>query len=177
MTSQPRPALIATRIPAPYPCQVVWDEASQTISATVERQPTASASLAQHIERTLFEMDTERRLVLGDLDILLEGENRFNALDMRIGPRASWRQRPAPAYLSMDGPADIAFDAEFDANGIAVVEATVGAFFDAATGTLCLQIKDASSAVRHLRLADKLSFGVDDDGRLTEILLGVDGLI
>jgi len=115
--------------------------------------------------------------VLGDLDILLDGENRFNALDMRIGPRASWRQRPAPAPLNMNRPADIAFNAEFDANGIAVVEATVGAFFDAATGTLCFQIKDAGSAVRHLRLANKLSFGVDDDGRLTEILLGVDGLI
>jgi hypothetical protein len=153
---------------------VVWDEASQTISATVERQPTAPPSLAQHIERTLFEMDAERRLVLGDLDILLDRENRFNALHIRIGPRASWPQQPIASPLSNDGPADVAFDVDFDTNGIAVVEATVATCFDAATGTLCFRIKD-TRAVRHLRLADKLSFGVDGDERLAEICLAWTG--
>lgn len=172
MTSPLRPALIATPIPALHACHVIWDEESQTISATVERQATAPPNLARHIERTLFEIDADRRLVLGDLDILLDAEGRFNALEMRIGPRASWQQRPIPASLSIDGPADVAFDGDFDTNGIAVVQATVVPFFDAATGTLCLQIKEAR-AVRHLQLADTLRFGVDGDGRLTEILLGM----
>lgn len=175
MTSQLRPALIATPIPALYACRVIWDEESKTISAKVDRQATAPHNLARHIERTLFEIDADRRLMLGDLDILLDGESRFNALEIRIGPRASWQQRPIPAPLSIDNPADIAFDVDFDTNGIAVVETSVGTFFDAATGTLCFQIKGAS-AERHLQLADKLCFGVDGDGRLTEILLGVDSL-
>ena len=136
---------------------------------------TAPPNLARHIERTLFEIDADRRLVLGDLDILLDGESHFNALEMRIGPRASWQQRPISAPLSIDGPADVAFDVDFDTNGIAVVEATVVTFCDAATGTLCFHIKDGT-AVRHLQLADTLRFGVDGDGRLTEIWLGVDSL-
>jgi hypothetical protein len=175
MTSQLRPALIASPIPALYACHVIWDEESQTISATVKRQTTAPPNLARHIERTLFEIDADRRLVLGDLDILLDGNGHFNALEMRIGPQASWQRRPTPTPLSIDGPSDVAFDVDFDTNGIAVVEISVVNFFDAATGTLCFQIKGAS-AVRHLQLADKLSFGVDGDGRLTEILLGVNSL-
>jgi hypothetical protein len=175
MSTLHAPTLIATPIPALYACHVIWDEESQTISATVERQTTAPPNLARHIERTLFEIDADRRLVLGDLDILLDGEGHLNALEMRIGPQASWQQRPTPTPLSIDGPSDVAFDVDFDTNGIAVVETSVGTFFDAATGTLCFQIKGAST-VRHLQLADKLCFGVDGDGRLTEILLGMNSL-
>jgi hypothetical protein len=72
MTLQHPPALIATSLPLAPRCLVSWDQESQVISASILREPPQAHGLAQRLDEALSQTELERRVVVGDLDLLLD---------------------------------------------------------------------------------------------------------
>lgn len=164
MTRQHLPMLIATPMGQTPRCLVSWDQDSHVVSARVLREPAEPADLAGHINSALIQAEPERRLMAGDLDLLLDRQGLLTSLEIRVGPRASWHALALPSIVNAQGPVDIAFDTVFDDNGIAVVEASVMVWFDTATSEFAFRI-EGSTSTNYLRQSDNIYVGTDAHGR------------
>lgn len=168
MTLQHPPKLIVTPIDVALRGHVSWDKESLVVSASVVREATAPANLAGHIDSTLIQAEAEHRLMVGDLDLLLDRQGRFTSLEIRVGRSASWHAVRLPPMVNVQGPVDIAFDTVFDDNGIAVLETNVTVSFDSVTSEFGFRIQGTAST-NYFKLSDDIHFGTDGHGRLTEI--------
>jgi hypothetical protein len=171
MTRQHLPMLIATPMGRAPRCLVSWDQDSHVVSARVLREPAEPANLAGHINSALIQAEPERRLMVGDLDLLLDRQGLLTSLEIRVGPRASWHALALPSIVNAQGPVDIAFDTVFDDNGVAVVETNVMVAFDSVASEFALRIEGMAST-NYFQLSNEVQFGTDIHGRLTEIRIG-----
>ncbi|RRS03717.1 hypothetical protein EIP75_14100 [Aquabacterium soli] len=160
--------LIATPMGQTPRCLVSWDQDSHVVSARVLREPVEPANLAGHINSALIQAQPERRLMVGDLDLLLDRQGLLTSLEIRVGPRASWHALALPSIVNAQGPVDIAFDTLFDNNGIAVLETNVMVAFVSVASEFSFRI-DGPASTRYLRLADNIYFGTNASGRLSEV--------
>lgn len=168
MTRQHLPILTATPIGQTPRCLVSWDQDSHVVSARVLREPVEPANLAGQINSALIQAEPERRLMVGDLDLLLDRQGLLTSLEIRVGPRASWHALALPCIVNAQEPVDIVFDTVFDDNGVAVVEANVTVAFDSVASEFALRI-GGSASTRYLKLSDNIHFGTNTSGRLSEV--------
>ncbi len=171
MTLQHPPTLIATPVPQGPRCLVSWDLESQVISASITRKAAQAHNLAGLLDSSLCQSESERRLVVGDLELLQDKQGLFESLEIRVGPSASWRKLTLPPILNAQGPVDVAFETVFDDNGSAVLDIHLVTVFDSDTSEFSFCLEGSASA-HYLKQSDNIHFGMDAQGRLAEVRLG-----
>ena len=150
-----------------------WDGDSSTLRITFaypERPPPETTDVQRRIEHDVGIEAPTYRVVLGDLDLLLEDSRRWAALDVRTNP-ASWLRAPLPA--PSDDPDEIwaEFGVEFDANRIASLDLAADVLWDRAGRRLAFRFDPGEGGVRWCAVADRVLLGLDADGRLCELRL------
>lgn len=149
-----------------------WDRESSTLTCTVApaAEPAADASLRARVDAALHVEEAAHRVVIGEVDVLLDAADRPASIEVYTSP-AQWKRVAAAA----EGPAEAAevtLAADWDANGIASVEADVTIEHDAAGGTVTLRC--GGEVTRWLAAAEGLLVGVGEDEGLVALRCRLD---
>ena len=151
---------------------MAWDPESFVLSAVISSDVTRfePSTLADQINRNLGIGPEERRLVIGDLDILLDSKGRMRTFEIRSNP-ARWTQRHLPA-LPASEPVSAEISASYDENWIARLSLPVQITVDGDT----LSLSFGSEAEHWGAIASNAAVGVDQDGQLCEFRFTGTGL-
>jgi len=116
-----------------------------------------------------FEMERAERIVIGKMELALDRSRAFAGFELRTNPE-TWQQtslRDLPESLDS---ARAELQADFDANGIASLDATVDIVLDTGAGQLSF-VFDDYVAGKWALVSDRLAVGVTLDDRFAEIRL------
>jgi hypothetical protein len=137
-----------------------WDRESSTFSCAIAPATEAAAdgSLRAKVDAALHVEAPARRVVIGEVDVLLDAAGRPASIELYTSP-AQWRPVTAGATGAVEA-AEVTLEASWDANGIASVEAEVAVEHDAAGGTVTLRF--GGEAKRWVAAAEGVLFGVGE---------------
>ena len=144
-----------------------WDRESSTFSCAIAPATEAAAdgSLRARVDAALHVEAPARRVVIGEVDVLLDAADRPASIEVYTNP-AQWKRVAAGAVGTVEA-AEVTLAADWDANGIASVEADVVIEHDAAGGTVTLRF--GGDAKRWVGGAEGVLFGVGEDDALVAV--------
>jgi hypothetical protein len=132
------------------------------------------SNLREDIDRQLGIRAPERRIVLGDLDVLLDPSGHIKAMEIRTNPRY-WQRASLPPLSGAASPVHAQLRAAYDANGVASFPDEVEIALDPKTHTVRCRFK-ARDVSQWGALTDNIIVGVDADGRWSELRVADDAL-
>jgi hypothetical protein len=126
-------------------------------------------SLADQINAQLGILAPHGRIVIGDLDVLVDAESRLTSMEIRTNPQ-TWKAEAIEAPQATLAPASMRFLSAFDENQIARHDLTVQISQDQARKVVRFNLgRDAPS--KWGRLASDVVVGLTVDGYLTQVQL------
>lgn len=147
-----------------------WDPESgvlETVFAYPQRPTASSSSLRDRIDQTVGIPLQRRRVVLGEVDVLLEERDRLESIQLRTQP-AEWEQVSLARLPPGASEVWIEFRVDYDQNQIASLDLPVRILWDKDSSQVAFRFP-CESLVRHvLALADTVAVGLDDDFALCE---------
>jgi hypothetical protein len=150
-----------------------WDAESSLLCCDFDypgaRRP--ATTLRDHIDDGLGLGAELRRIVLGELDLVIQAPHRASSLELYTNPDR-WCRRQATA-LPPDRPPIMAdFAVTYDVNGIASFELPLEFLRDDTGRQLTLRLITAPAPeLRWFELADTVAAGLDPRDRLVELRL------
>ena len=150
---------------------VDWDETSSVLSMTLhyfDSVPKPS-SLADAINQRLRIDDDSCRLVVGDLEILPDRNQRPATLTIRTNPQRWLRRSLIPMPESLD-PVFARILADYDDNNIASYDVPTSIGHDAAKRQVSISFGDYRTS-KWASLAEGLAIGLTHDDLLSELRL------
>lgn len=151
---------------------VAWDRESSILSISLsygQGVKTQPRTLADEIGDQLGMAESNYRLVVGNVDILLDNERRMVSLDIRTNPR-DWQSNPLAPITNGSQTAFVRYLADYDKNGIASIDASVRICHDLSSNQLAIQFGDCESE-KWVRVADSIAAGLTLNNYLSELRL------
>jgi hypothetical protein len=147
-----------------------WDEESLLVSVTLDyedrKEPAKKVRLADTIDEDLGIGQRGFRVVLGDMDILLDSNGRMRSLELRKSPNG-WEPfslRAVPRDLQA---AFVRFMVNYDANSIASYRVPIRVLKDRSRREVAFAFADFAAS-HWAAIADHLLVGLTADGYLSE---------
>jgi hypothetical protein len=161
-----------TTNPREQACQALtyWDASTavlQTSFAYPEPTPVRTPPLRERIDHSLGIQPPSHRVVLGPVDIILDGANRLELIETRTSP-AQWRKETLPGPLRKFPWVWIDFQVEYDINYIATLDVPVTILWDPSGEHLLFRFHPPSTKVQRYAVANTVTVGVEQDGTLSE---------
>jgi hypothetical protein len=173
---QQSPVVVAEPRAVACEASVLWDDESSVLSLSINCQlPLANMpeSTAGEINRLLHIEDASYRIVVGNIDMLLDTTRRLVSLDIRTNPR-NWRHESLIPMMGEPTRAFLRFLADFDENNIASCDIPVTVLRDPSCNELSLRLGEYAAS-KWILVAEGLVAGLTLDDHLCELrLLGFD---
>jgi hypothetical protein len=160
--------------PRTAPCHAVtaWHSESALLVCSFEYRAeprSGPATVAQRIDTALGISAAPPRVLLGDVEVTWQDENRLHSIELRTG-QDQWE----PSHLAIPSEraeeCSITFGLEYDVNRIASIDLEVHVHWDAAHARLGLRFgKTERENLRWAAIADTVFVCVDDEQTLCEI--------
>ena len=141
-----------------------WHRESSTFTCTISPadHPSAEPSLRERVDTALGIEAPVRRVILGDIDVLLDDADRPASIELYTNP-ARWKRAPAEDIGPLKA-ADVKLEATWDENGIASQSAPVTIEYDAARTTVTLRL--GAPALRWVTAAEGMLIGIGERDRV-----------
>jgi hypothetical protein len=151
-----------------------WDAESRTLRTELTyASPPARPfpSISERLDRELGVRTPTYRVILGELEVVLRDGGRWESLEIRTNPD-DWVDASLPDVSGGAPPVWAEFRLAFDDNNVAAArDATVVPVWDGRERRLSLRLELSRPSVTWSALADTVTVGVDDQGRLSEVRL------
>lgn len=168
---QTPPRLLPRTRTEPCRASTSWDPESGVLETafTYPQRPTASsASLRERIDQTVGIQPQRYRVVLGDVDILLQEKDRLESIQVRTQP-AEWEEVSLARVPAGATDVWIEFRVDYDRNQIASLHLPVRILWDENSFQLAFRFPCRGSVSYSLAVADTVAVGLDDDFVLCEL--------
>ena len=146
-----------------------WDDESLVLSVSLLTEPAPTRSMADLIDIGLGIQPAFGRVVMGDLDVLVDAQGRIVSMEIRTNP-ATWSDEAISSLLEPLPPVSIRFSVAFDENEIARYDLSVRISRDRANRIVRLRLSDGTPT-RWARLANDVIVGITTQGHLGEVRL------
>lgn len=147
-----------------------WDSESSTFTCTVRPlvpvEPTPP-SLAERINESLHIEPREFRVVLGDIDIILDNDRQPKSIEVYTNPD-QWKACAIVNDKKVGEDEKVDLEVDYDKNNIASIDIPVRIEHDSIRKRLLFRFGSAVSTWH--RLADGLLIGLDQESALAAIL-------
>jgi len=155
---------------APSSLSVIhWDDESMVLSVSLLSEAPPVPSMADLIDIDLGIRSPYGRVVIGDLDVLVDSEGRIVSMEIRTNP-AAWSDETIAASSDSFPTVSMRFPVAFDENQIARYDVPVGFSQDRSRRIVRLRLGEGTSS-QWARLASDVIVGVTTQGYLSEVRL------
>lgn len=152
---------------------IIWDQESLVMLVTLTNPDKDTTNpddrLTEIIDQDFSIEQGNYRLVLGEMDILLDSHKNIKSLEIRTNP-LTWKQSSLSNIPSNIEDSCIDFDVEYDANQIAYYDSDIRIIRDSSRSELSIKFGKFSTS-RWAVIADGLIVGVTLDCYLCEFRL------
>ena len=146
-----------------------WDDESMVLSVSLLSEAPPVASMADQIDLNLGIRAPYGRVVIGDLDVLVDSEGRIVSMEIRTNP-AAWSDEAIPASSDSFPTVSMRFPDDFDDNQIARYDVPVRLSQDRSRRVVRLRLGEGASS-QWARLASDVIIGVTAQAYLSEVRL------
>jgi hypothetical protein len=149
-----------------------WDGDSLTLScalAYARKYGPPNNNLAKEINHLFDIPDHQYRIILGDMDILINSELRIESFEIRTNP-ADWEPLPLQSLPSKLDNVFVSFLTDYDLNHIASYDVSIRIVWDTSQRQVGFLFGDHASS-QWVRVADNIVIGLTLDNYLSELRL------
>lgn len=151
--------------------QTCWDTESAILHADFvypEQNPGRPDTLREYLDQRLEIHPRPRRVIFGNVDIMLDPANRLELIESRTSP-GLWRKVALPEIPIGLEQVRIEFQVEYDLNQIAKVNLAVATLWDPFNKRLALRFQLPPEDSRWYSVADTAAIRLKVDGTLCEL--------
>jgi hypothetical protein len=146
-----------------------WDPDSNVLTSAITDLPLSAKpepTLGAAIDAR-FGIDGSHRLVIGELDIMLDAVGRLRSIEMYTSP-VTWERAAFEAPQQHAEYVWMAFDVSYDTNRLGHVETPTHVSWDGSQQVV-IRVGAPRQLARRVALADTLFAGIDVDATLLEL--------
>jgi hypothetical protein len=149
-----------------------WESESSILQTTFQypkkRSSQTAGNLEEHINKEFGIDNPFYRIIISEIDMVLEDKNRIHSIEIRTNPK-NWLHVSLPTLPSNITSVWTTFKVDYDVNQIATVSVPVEILWDAQTCQVAFRFNGNSKHCQWNALADKVAVGHDNHGILYEL--------